>query len=333
MFGMGFFGHTLAGLGMAWSTNSTNNAAECQGLMMALAWIMSLPRAVHVDVTVDSTFAKDCAMGAFHLQHFDLQAPSAKVRLLMQWFERWNRPVCLHWTASHAGTCGNKLADRVAVFCARRGFTGADVPSWVSRLLEHPTLAWAWAAIETVPGLPSLDVLQLGKYEAVDRIPKRCAEAVLQASIPSKGYQDSCFCLRLCTANVCTLKDKGPALRKQFLDESLDIVAKQETRLSSDATFLSDGWVVLQTSMRKGVDGCAFWLNSVRMAKALGLASFGLDDVVVLGARHDCLAVRLQSRALDVILVTFRAPHSQREDSEIRSWRRQARLEVVEFAG
>ena len=319
-----------AGDGMAQPSN-TNNGAECQGLLVALAWAMSLPAQVRVDVVVDSTYAMSCALGQHHVdKNQDCGAPSAKVRFIMQWLERWGRPVYLHWTRSHVGTLGNELVDRVADFCAKRGHTGGEVPACMRRLLEHPLLDWVWAAGPAVPGLLRLDQLLEGKYEPSDRIPVECAEAILHDVGASHVSNVDRIALKLCTANVC-MRSKGPALRKQFVEECVDIVAMQETRLGSDALYAADGWLVLQSASCAGSDGCAFWFHCGRLAEALGVASFGVDHVVVLEARCDWLSVRVCCGTMDVILVTFRAPHSLREELEIRDWWGRAKSAVLGY--
>ncbi|CAE7271653.1 unnamed protein product [Symbiodinium sp. CCMP2592] len=304
----------------------TNNEAECQGLVTALAWCASLPPYVGVEVVVDSTFSKGCAEGSLGLS--DRRAPAVAVRLLMQLLEQWQRPVCLSWTPSHVGTFGNELADRAAAFGARAGPGAARMPAFLSKLLLHPLMAWAWAASGTVPGLVSLGQLQKGEYEPADRVPVECAQAILDDSNKQVGSRAKLVTLRLCTANVCTLKNKCPVLRKQFEEEHVALVALQETRLSSDACYFADGWIVVQSAARHGRDGCAFWLNVDCWCRELGVGVFGLEHAVVLSARHDWLVVRVSCGTFDGIFVTFRAPHSLRPEEEIRCWWKAAKLDM-----
>ena len=302
------------------NSGGTNNDAECQGLLIALAWCMSLPAQVHVDIVVDSTFARDCAMGHIGVQTCDRESPAVKVRLVKQWLERWHRSVLIHWTPSHKGTFGNEFADRVAAFCSRRGHTGASVPSCVGQLLSHPLLAWAWAATHKVPGLVRLRQLQEGVYETSDRIPGECIEAILDDVRPRSVSRAVLVHLRLCTANVCSLRNKCAVLKRQCSEARVAVVALQETRLGSDSSFLSDGWVIVQTAAKGGQDGCAVWFNVEVWNEELEIDNFGLQQVCVLDARHDWLVVRVSCGNFDAIFVTFRAPHSLKPDAEIRDW-------------
>ena len=279
---------------------STNNDAECQGLLMALAWCMSLPPLVAVEVVVDSTFSMACAEGSHGIEEQDCWAPAVAVRFFKQWLERWQRPVCLSWTPSHAGTFGNEMADRVAAFASRQGFGSAKIPAFLPKLIRHPLLAWIWAASEKVPGLVCLEQLQQGTYEHADSIPGECAQAILDDTVHCAAASPKHVELRLCTANVCTLKNKCPVLRKQCAEEQVMLVALQETRLSSDAFYMTDGWIVAQSAAKLGQDGCAFWLNVDKWRRELVLNLLGLSKLSCLvpgmiGLSSECVVVPLMA--------------------------------------
>ena len=309
---------------------ATNNGAESMGLLIAACWALSVPAWVHVELIVDSEFSQGSALGTIALSSSCDDDPAKLLRKVVQIHEHRRARLEVCWTRGHAGDFGNELADRVADYFQHGRGPCCRVPRSVTKLLAHPLLAWAWAAGRKVRDLPSLSHLAKGNYETRDVLPLECAQAVCADVSKLARRRRETVRLRICTANVCTLKHKGAILRKQLEQEKVHIFALQETRLSSDAVYLSDGWVVIHSAALKGRDGCAFWVNTSAMADELELlGGFGCKAVTVLQARPDWLVIRLKVAGVDLVLVTYHAPHSLQPENVIRAWWRQAHQDLA----
>ncbi|CAE7783141.1 CCC2 [Symbiodinium sp. CCMP2592] len=304
------------------------------GLLMAACWALSVPPWARVELIVDSEFSQGCALGTIALSSSHDDDPAKLVRKIVQIHEHKHTLLEICWTRGHAGDFGNELADRVADFFQHARGPCCQAPRSVIRLLAHPLLDWAWAAGRKVQGLPDLAQLAEGNYEVRDFLPLECAEAVCADVNKRVQSRRETVRLRICTANVCTLKHKGAMLRKQLQREKVHIFALQETRLANDAEYLLDGWLVVQSAALKGKDGCAFWVNAPAIADELELfGGFGNEAVTVLQARPDWLVIRLKVAGIDLVLITYHAPHSLLPESVIRAWWRQAHQDIVRVEG
>ena len=308
---------------------ATNNVAECQGLLMAISWAMSVPKEIDVEIVVDSSFSLGSADGSLMLNHDSPSfVPAQRLRFLMQWHERWRRPTSVGWVKSHCGVFGNELADRVADHFMRTDFPASCVPFHVCSLHAHPLLAWAWMAGPPPRGMCDLRNLSTGRYEPCDNIPLECAEAVLQDVQRGEGSVKAEVCLKLLSANVCTIRNKCPMLRRQFVEAAVHVAALQETRHGNECSYKADGWLCVHSAAVKGQHGCAFWFHCQGLAETFGVDVFDDSRVTVIQVRADWLAVRVVIGRFDYVFITFHAPHSKLEPGVIEAWWRQAERDM-----
>ena len=328
-FGLVLFGwHCGAWCYIGWSGGAvfdpgfcTNNGAERSALLLAACWAFSLPTSISIEIVADSSYAINCATGLSVRSQPCEDNPVLKLRQVMQIHEQRRKPLWITWTKSHSGTLGNELADRAADYFREHQGCAPPIPHCVNQLLKHTLRAWGWVISADADDMPDFNQLAQGVYERCDPLPIDCVVQVLQDADNQHAGRVASVNIKVCTANVCTLKNKGAILRKQLQCDGISLCALQETRLASDCVYMSEGWVIVHAAALKGQDGVAIWINAKALAVKLQLPlGFGVEAVTVLQAHPDWLAIRLQVAGLDLVLVSYHGPHSEKSEECIAGW-------------
>ena len=97
-----------------WACPTTNNAAECHGLLVMLGFVCSLPPWVPVFLYTDSMLTMNVATGVCACADGPLGRIHHALRSFCQFFEQSGRMVSWHHVSSHVGIRGNEIADRAA---------------------------------------------------------------------------------------------------------------------------------------------------------------------------------------------------------------------------
>ena len=273
----------------------TNNQAEGSALLHVLTRALSLPAFLPLSIVSDSALCVRCVNG-------EAKPPCGKARTsvhhlcryVKQAHEAVGRNLVVSWTRGHWGTAGNECADKVAeAFAGRPTEICSPVPGAARRFWDHRLLPWAWMLWDHA-GLPMLDLFADSTYEPPEKPALSCVSAILDDVALPNG-PETCFRLRLCSANVCSLLHKQQLLTHQLDAHLVSICGLQETRYGQDTVFQSDGWVCFHSRGIRGHKGCALWAHAGRLATAASLSQGpGREHFVVLQSREDWLAVRLR---------------------------------------
>ena len=312
------------------SERPSNNVAEGMAMRAVLTWALSIPPFVPLHVCSDSQLV---LRGTTGLAKPPAQGEGTGVNLqcryVQQLHEARGSSVDFMWVPGHTGISGNECADAVAsCFSECDRLPQSPMPQSALPFWRHARLPWAWM-LYAHPDLPSLESFAKATYEP-EEVPSRpCIQAVLDdvshAPVPEAG-----FVVKLCTANVCSLRDKHPLLQSQLEEEQIAICGIQETRSPSASTFSSGNWLCLHSAAVKGHYGCALWLNKMQLLKATShrYPPVAKEHCSVLAARHDWLVVRVKWGVLDCVFVVAHAPHTGYAIEERQKWWAAARGEL-----
>ena len=67
------------------------------------------------------------------------------------------------------------------------------------------------------------------------------------------------------------------------------------------------------------------WIDGVALGTLLGTKPLDTSALMVLREETDWLAVRVAWGSVDVVVVSYHAPHSQHDESDVRRWWQQAK--------
>ena len=288
--------------GFTCSSGSTNNDAESAAILFAATWALGVAWCVPVHVVSDSWVASQSASGQSCLIHAG-KGPSVhqKARAVVQVHQLAGSALAFDWVPSHCGIAANELADAASKYFARVGNQDNRVPGSVRRLWDHPLLPWTWALFG-LPGVPELGSLLSPAYEPADPVQQRHVDAIARSVAPSVPMGTP-LQLRLCTANVCSLRGKYQFLQHQLSGLGVSMCALQETRAPGASALLTDGWLRFGTAGHRGHHGVALWLSQSGFVSGGHLPS--LDSVVVVQQRKDWLAIRFTHGSVDFVAVSF----------------------------
>ena len=310
------------------SERPTNNVAEGMAMWAVVTWALSLPPFLPLCICSDSQLVLGGVSG---ITKPPCQTPlagiNAHARCIQQLHESLGSAISFMWTPGHVGISGNECADAVAAaFSSCSHLQDSSIPTTIGHLWEHPLLPWAWAAVQQ-PDLPALSCLAASGYEAPEIPSQNSVQAVLDDVAAAPGPVAG-FSFKICTANVCSLRDKHHLLRVQLEGEQIAICGIQETRSRSDSSFISGNWLCFHSAAARGHYGCALWLDRCRLRELGGPSASPLskEHCCVVDARCDWLAVRITWGVLDSVFVVLHAPHTG-HSLEVRTewWQRAGR--------
>ena len=319
---LGWLGHSLR-------VGSTNIDAESAGLRLALSWALGTAWCVPTHIVSDCEVALASAQG--FCQVLQQQLPLSvhrDARHICQMHQCGHSLIAFHWVPSHQGIAANELVDAVAKAFAGRHPPADACPGFLHTFWGHPLLPWAWLLFEP-NGTPTLAKLLSPDPEPADELLPAHVRHVLQDVLPTTiGRRE--FHLRMCTANVCSLREKHAFIHAQLQQLHLDVVALQETRAPGSSAFVTDGWMRYGTAGDRGHGGCALWFRQLAFGADGHTPS--LDDGTVLAQYKDWLAVRLKLTGLDLVFVCLHAPHTGYSEEAIRRWWNTAAGRLTEYA-
>ena len=305
--------------------------AERTGVLLSLLWILQSPFAVGTPCTI----VFDCmaaGYGADGLWSYPIDSILAE---LLRGVSQLGTEYCpgmikFAHTHAHVGDPANELAD-----CLAKDFAKGTLPNYLANIdiawlvnatKEHGSWLWlyfgAFARIEDLP--PIIDnQVKLPEQRA-------CKETHQNSSLEStaKAIDQKLLTLNLATMNVKslyagdTVTGEGSSYlptKAQFLAQQLnwhayDIVGIQESNSRQTGLAQVGSFVrIMGGSNDKGQLGCEIWLNRDRLR-------FQLQELCVLHSDHRRIFLRVQTRAIDLIIGSCHSPHSGAKEEERTDW-------------
>ena len=309
--------------------------AELEAQIHGLEWLLRMSYDKPTSVVYDSQAAGMVAQGAWAVPPGDLQA------LLLRNLACGLRaslepcPPC-EWrhVRSHTRCLGNEMADSLALLAAQTDSScgGYQHVDYMPHLMgTPPTIQWLWLAF-TVPTpdspLPyrSTDAFCFDSREANLEPQAKITSAFEHRLCPHEEEQIKSLQLHLVTFNVCTLRRKrsfAPNFMPQYLREQValhevNILFLQETRANNTTMLQSQTHIRLVSAASNGQGGVEIWLLR-RHPKTHRPFCFA-NQVVVLYADAETLLVKVDYNGLKLLLLNGHAPHTGRNDSDIRTY-------------
>ena len=305
--------------------SSTAKSAEGAALIRALEWLFAHPQTYDCRLRFDSMLAGFSGSGEYNISLHDRQF--RLLRALAQACDSYrdNRaPLCWEHIKGHAGHLGNELADLFAkrAFQEQKELRDQIRPDYTPYIFgERFPIESFWLFYQKLPsGMRILQDEQLrlpGVHiggAAQDRLP---AEIVCP---PVKTAKQKRLHIFLATYNVMTLGTQAGNLFVQYLREQahahcLDVLFLQETRSKKDQLVISATHFRYAAAAKDGVGGVEIWL--AREQASTGKTSFSKAATQVLHADPQCLLLKTLYHGVDLLLLTFHAPHSGKDHAVI----------------
>ena len=262
------------------------------------------------------------------------------------------------YVKGHAGVLGNELSDCFAKLARTQLAPIEDrmLPDWPHRLSKHPLVDWAWLVVECPEDMPRLFAFEATAACLQSRpVNVRPAPAMgVQLPEPHKGSVR--LHLRCMTYNVLTLLDKpvqaerqglrqaGMRIKgkrhlliRQCLEDGINIVGLQETRLQDTAVLPDAQYVMLHSAATEaGHLGCALWLCKTLPHATCDGKSLYFDakqrTVTALSSRH--LLVNVAAPHLHCLILVAHSPADPKDEGGVvtRFWRERS-AEIARIQG
>ena len=262
------------------------------------------------------------------------------------------------YVQGHAGILGNELSDCFAKLARTQQapLESRMLPDWPHKLSTHPLVDWAWLVVECPEDMPRLYAFEATAacLQSRPAHPRPAPVMGVQPPSPNKGSVK--LHLRCMTYNVLTLLDKPSGaerqgmrqtgmrikgkrhlLVRQCLEDGINIVGLQETRLQDTAVLPDAQYVMLHSAATAaGHLGCALWLGKTTPYATCDGRPLHFDakqcTVTALSSRH--LLVNVTAPHLHCLILVAHSPADPKDEGGIvtRFWRERS-AEIAKIPG
>ena len=294
----------------------------------------------HLEFGFDADVTGQQAAGHWtSYKHPDLQRMSRDFIYVLQHRHGCN---ALQWThiKAHQGHFWNEMADLLAKHAVNHpGMVQSS--DLLYSFLECPDLLqsfdWVWAMgpmSERQPHLPHLfgDHIYHFRQVAEEATPFPCHFGIAHQPTPPDAKCTVTMTLKIATYNVLTLDTKRDktvgagstgrhlALLQQCHEKQIHIIGVQETR-AVRVTNKNNPWyhIVSAPCRKDGHYGVQIWLHRSLAFCADGRA-FQEEDYRIIHASPNALAIKVMHPTLHCIVISARAPTSDKDAAELRAF-------------
>ena len=312
-----------------WTGAEVSNAktAETTALIRAVEWLFAHPQASQCRLRFDSQLAGFSGSGDYSIRLKDRQL--RLLRALVSAYEVSEvRAPKLHWdyVKGHAGHLGNEVADALAkqAFHLQADLRMQTRPDYTPYVFGHRyPIESFWLFFQQLSNgqrLLQQTTLTLPGVHIGGPASERLPDSLLRPVDDSQEHVQTKLSLFSATYNVLTLGEKAGGLFVQYLREQasahcLDILFLQETRTRADQLIVSETHLRYTAAAQDGVGGVEIWL--ARSQAANGKPLFAQTQTQVLFASHQVMLLKTTYRGVELLLLTFHAPHSGCEKAVI----------------
>lgn len=325
-----------------WTGADKSNAktAEVAALIRAVEWLFASRVPRQVSLCYGSLLAGGSGSGEYGIHVADRQLRLLR-SLVCAYVAYAKAKSQLIWThvKGHSGILGNELAD----FFAKHAFSqqealrqkrrpdyspyvfGRRYPIELFWMVFHPLSADERLIRKTTLQLPQVDI----GGTAEQRLPSELLDTTARPS-QLRGLN-----LFLATYNVLTLGPKAGVIFVQYLRDqasshALDVLFLQETRAKKDQLVISATHYRYVAAATEGHGGVEIWL--ARGHEGCARPIFSKERTQVLHAESQVLVIKTVCKGIDLLLLTFHAPHSGRAKHDILAfWTRLTEIVVPFF--